>query len=226
MSHLKLVIAKVASSSRGFSKYSLSPNMQRNECVETHYHIRPATLADIPELGVLIDASVRALHTAHYTPAQISGGLKSVYGVDTQLIIDGNYFVVELDSPTNPGHALPASPGIVACGGWSHRSTLYGGDQFQSRDDELLDPAKDAAKIRAFFVHPAWTRKGIGKIVLKSCEDAAMKAGFGKAEMGATLSGVPFYEKMGYAEIGDGLARVPVGDGEFLDIMKMGKGFD
>lgn len=194
------------------------------------YHLRPATLEDIPQLRLLIDASARGLHTQYYTPTQISEALKSVYGVDTQLIIDGNYFVIELNttslSPTAKGdnETYPPTPTIIACGGWSHRSTLYGGDQYQSRDDNLLDPSKHAAKIRAFFVHPNWTRRGLGLIVLKVCEDAARKAGFARAEMGATLSGVPFYRMMGYSEIGVGLVKVPIGEGITLEIMTMGKG--
>jgi GNAT superfamily N-acetyltransferase len=197
--------------------------------VAKEYNLRLATLSDIPQLRLLIDASVRRLHTEYYTPAQISAALKSVYGVDTQLIIDGNYYVVETESPPRtPSHYPPRplpipTPRIIACGGWSHRSTLYGGDQYNSRDDNLLDPSKDAAKIRAFFVHPDWTRRGIGGIVLKACEDAARKAGFRTAEMGATLSGVPFYGTMGYAEIGAGLVKVPVGEGILLEIVRMGK---
>ena len=108
--------------------------------------IRKAVAADIPRLREIIDASVRGLQAADYSPAQIEGALRSVYGVDTQLITDGTYLVAE--------EASRADPVIVACGGWSKRKTLYGGDQYAGREDSLLDPSHDAAKIRAFFVHP------------------------------------------------------------------------
>lgn len=177
------------------------------------FQLRKATLEDIPQLRLLIDSSVRSLQKSYYTPAQISGSLKSVYGVDTQLIEDGNYFVVYPD-------ASPAL--IVGCGGWSHRSTLYGGDQYASRDDSnLLDPEKDAAKIRAFFVRPDWVRRGIAGVVLRACEDAAREAGFKRAEMGATLSGVPFYESMGYVK--GKQVDAPLGDGMVLEVVRMGK---
>jgi len=169
-----------------------------------------------------LENQVRVLHTAYYTPAQISGALESIYGVDTQLISDGNYFVVENQPP--PSQVLDSKPMIIACGGWSHRSTLYGGDQYSRRDDNLLDPAKDAAKIRAFFVHPDWTRRGVGGIVLTACEQAALKAGFKRAEMGATLSGVPFYLSKGYGKVGE-RSMVPVGsgDGVLLEVVRMEK---
>ncbi|HTU42854.1 MAG TPA: GNAT family N-acetyltransferase, partial [Candidatus Aquilonibacter sp.] len=110
---------------------------------------------------------------------------------------------------------------IVGCGGWSKRTTLYGGDQFAGREDSLLDPACDAAKIRAFFVHPDWSRRGIGSMILEACESAAQDAGFARIEMGATLSGVPFYKAKGYQELEN--QRVPLGNGEWLPIVKMAK---
>src|SRR5690348_12155745 len=113
------------------------------------FTIRAATPDDTPALAALIKASVRQLQAGDYTEAQREAALKSVYGVDTQLIADGTYFAVESDGL------------IVGCGGWSRRNTLYGGDQFAGREDSLLDPSKDAARIRAFFVHPEWARRGI-----------------------------------------------------------------
>lgn len=107
---------------------------------------------------------------------------------------------------------------IVASGGWSKRRTLYGGDQFAAREDSLLDPAHDAAKIRAFFVHPNWARRGIGGIILQACENAALAAGFTRLEMGATLSGVAFYQSNGYAAVEK--QSVPLSNGEFLPIVK------
>jgi len=171
--------------------------------------IRKALAEDIPRLREIIDASVRGLQSADYSPAQIDGALKSVYGVDSQLIADGTYFAAEDASE------------IVACGGWSKRKTLYGGDQYSGREDSLLDPAHDAAKIRAFFVHPQWARRGIGSLILEACEDAARTAGFMRLEMGATLSGVAFYKAKGYVEVER--HSVPLGNGEVLPIVRMTK---
>lgn len=175
--------------------------------------LRNATPADIPQIRELIDASVRGLQAQDYTPAQIEGALQSVYGVDTQLIADRTYFVAEIADSDRTR--------IVACGGWSKRKTLYGGDQYAGRQDSLLDPAHDAAKIRAFFVHPAFARRGIGTLILEACENAAISAGFRQLEMGATLSGVPFYRARGYAEIEN--EEVPLGNGHTLPIVKMAK---
>ena len=159
---------------------------------------------------------MRGLQAADYSPAQIEGALQSVYGVDSQLIADGTYLVAQaLDSQGNPE--------IVACGGWSKRKTLYGGDQYAAREDSLLDPARDAAKIRAFFVHPNWARHGIGSLILEACEDAAQEAGFTRLEMGGTLSGVAFYRVKGYVAVEN--QEVPLGNGEALPIVKMAKEF-
>ena len=165
----------------------------------------------------VIEASVRGLQAGDYTSAQIEGALNSVYGVDSQLIADGTYFAAEIAGPES-------APLIVACGGWSKRKTLYGGDQYARREDSLLDPARDAAKIRAFFVHPEWARQGIGSLILEACEGAAREAGFTRLEMGATLSGVAFYKAKGYAEVES--QQVPLGNGEKLPIIKMAKQFE
>ena len=175
-----------------------------------NFRLRKAVTDDIPRLRELIEASVRGLQADDYTPAQIEGALESVYGVDTQLIADGTYFAVESEDGQ-----------IVACGGWSKRKTLYGGDQYAAREDSLLDPLRDAAKIRAFFVHPRWARRGLGSLILEACESAAMAAGFTRLEMGATLSGVPFYRAKGYAEIEN--QSVPLAKGETLPIIRMSK---
>lgn len=176
--------------------------------------IRLATPTDVPVLRTLIEASVRVLQAGDYNPAQLEVALKSVYGVDTQLIQDGTYFAVETDEASS-------KPLIVACGGWSKRKTLYGGDQWSAREDDLLDPATDAAKIRAFFVHPDWARRGIGGMILDACEAAAVAAGFTRLEMGATLTGVPFYRRKGYQEIEE--CEVPMSGGLSLPIVRMGK---
>jgi GNAT superfamily N-acetyltransferase len=174
--------------------------------------LRQAVSADIPALRVLIDASVRGLQTADYTPAQIEGALQTIYGVDSQLIADGTYYIVEEISET----AL-----IVGCGGWSKRKTLFGGDRWTRREDSLLNPQQDAAKIRAFFVHPDWVRRGIGRMILETCEKAAAAAGFTRFEMGATLTGVPLYRASGYVQIER--LDVPLKNGESLAVIRMEK---
>jgi GNAT superfamily N-acetyltransferase len=174
--------------------------------------IRQAVPDDIPVLRELIAASVRGLQAQDYTSTQLESALKTVYGVDSQLIADGTYFVAEAGEP---------GAVIIGCGGWSKRKTLYGGDQWSGREDLLLDPREDAAKIRAFFIHPEWARRGIGSLILEACENAARAAGFTRFEMGSTLTGVAFYRAKGYAEL-EPLA-VPLADGESLPIVRMAK---
>jgi GNAT superfamily N-acetyltransferase len=171
--------------------------------------LRQAVPADVPALRLLIDASVRGLQAADYTPAQIEGALQSVYGVDSQLIADGTYFVVEAENL------------IVGCGGWSKRKTLFGGDRWTGREDSLLNPDQDAAKIRAFFVRPDWVRRGIGSMVLEACEKAASAAGFTRLEMGATLTGVPLYRARGYVALEN--LSAPLKNGESLVVVRMEK---
>ena len=152
------------------------------------FTLRLAQPEDIAPLTELIRASVRELQKKDYSPRQLDGALGSVFGVDRKLIEDGTYFIVEWDG-------APAG-----CGGWSRRRTLYGSDQLPGREDALLDPARDAAKIRAFFVHPAFARRGVASRILNACEEAAIHEGFIRLEMGATLTGVPFYTSRGYEE--------------------------
>jgi GNAT superfamily N-acetyltransferase len=180
-----------------------------------NFHIRKAAAVDVPRLREVIDASVRGLQSGDYSPAQIAGALQSVYGVDSQLIADGTYLVAEVVE------VGVSKSEIVACGGWSKRKTLYGGDQYAQREDSLLDPARDAAKIRAFFVHPDWARRGIGTLILEACEKAARDAGFTRLEMGATLSGVAFYRAKGYATLEN--LEVGLSNGEALPIVRMAK---
>ena len=185
---------------------------------ETKIHIRKAAAADVPRLREVIEASVRGLQAEDYSPAQMEGALKSVYGVDSQLIADGTYLVADIELQNRQSQDTPE---IVACGGWSKRKTLYGGDQYTAREDSLLDPARDAAKIRAFFVHPNWARRGIGSLILEACENAARETGFTRLEMGATLSGVVFYKAKGYAALEN--LEAPLGNGEVLPIVRMAK---
>ncbi len=162
--------------------------------------IRIATAADIPALNGLIEASVRGLQAGDYSPGQLDGALGSVFGVDRQLIADETYFVAER------GEVL------VGCGGWSRRRTLFGADAVADRDDSLLTPGVDAARIRAFFVHPDAARQGVGATILSACEAAATGAGFTALELGATLTGQPFYRRYGYEPIDRRDAPLPGGD--------------
>jgi len=178
--------------------------------------IRPATLADLPALRALIEASVRRLQAHDYTPGQIEGALTTVFGVDTQLIADGTYLVVERGAAESSEAAI-----ILACGGWSKRKTLYGADQWTDRHDDLLDPTHDAAKIRAFFIHPDWARRGIGTFLLDACENAARAAGFSRFEMGATLTGAKLFEARGYRPLER--LELRLRNGESLPIIHMEK---
>lgn len=177
--------------------------------------LRLAVPEDVAVLSELIDASVRGLQTEDYTPAQIEGALKTVFGVDTQLIADGTYIVAEAPAP-GTGRVM-----IVGCGGWSKRKTLYGSDQWTGREDALLDPQRDAAKIRAFFIHPAWTRQGVGTVILQACEDAARAAGFTRYEMGATLTGAKLFGAKGYVAVKP--ISIPLANGETLPVIHMEK---
>ena len=198
--------------------------------IRVDIRIRQAVSADIPTLQILIDASVRGLQGQDYTAAQIDGALATVYGVDTQLIADGTYFVAESQPaeslPNDPHTSEPkqSEPVIVGCGGWSKRKTLFGADHYAGREDSFLDPNCDAAKIRAFFVHPDWARRGIGTMILEACERAAGAAGFTRLEMGATLTGVPFYCARGYEELER--IEVPLENGVSMSIVRMGKRVD
>jgi GNAT superfamily N-acetyltransferase len=176
--------------------------------------IRVAHRLDIPALHRLIEASVRGLQAGDYSQAQIEGALGGVLGLDTQLIEDGTYFVAE--SADGRVEAV-----AVGCGGWSYRKTLFGSDHGPGRESALLDPATDAAKIRAIFVHPEWARRGIGSLILNHCEEAAAAAGFRRFEMGSTLTGVPLYTLKGYREIER--IEVPLPNGEALAVVRMGK---
>lgn len=150
------------------------------------YVIRKARLEDRPAIKELIAESARGLSRDDYTGPQVEAAINSVFGVDTDLILDGTYFVAEL------GVAL------VGCGGWSRRRTLFGGDQYAGRDSGMLDPESEPARIRAFFVHPAHARRGLGRAILAACEAAARAAGFRSLELMATLPGVRLYEACGY----------------------------
>lgn len=173
-----------------------------------HYALRLATDDDIPSLHLLIEASVRGLQAGDYTPAQIEGALGTVLGLDTQLIRDQTYFVAETTGSR-----------VVACGGWSKRRTLFGADHGPGREPDLLDPATDAAKVRAIFVHPDYAHRGLGSLMLARVEEAAIAAGFSRFEMGSTLTGVALYTLKGYTEV-ERIA-VPLANGEHLPVVRM-----
>lgn len=157
------------------------------------FTLRLATPADVPTLAELIPLSVRALSAEHYTPAQIESSIRYVFGLDTELLADGTYFAVE----TVDGQ-------IVGCGGWSRRRTLFGGNQAKGTalapTDDLLDPNTDAARVRAFFIHPDWARLGIASRIMQACLAAARAAGFRRLILAATLPGVPLYRAWGFVE--------------------------
>lgn len=155
------------------------------------YVIRKANLEDRSELERLIAESARGLSREDYNDAQIEAAIATVFGVDTDLIDDGTYFVAE------------SAGELIGCGGWSRRRTLFGGDQYTTRDASYLDPASEPAKIRAFFVHPGHARKGVGHAILDRCESEAAAHGFRAVELMATMPGVPFYRACGYEALGD-----------------------
>ena len=172
--------------------------------------IRLARPEDVAGIERLIDASVRGLSAGDYDARQIESALRHMFGVDTQLVADGTYFV--------------ATEGdrFVGCGGWSRRRTLFGADRFKSPGvDDRLDPAREPARIRAFFVHPDRARRGIGRRIIALCEEAARRAGFTRAELMATRPGEPLYAAMGYAV----LERVDVAlpDGLVLPCARMAR---
>jgi GNAT superfamily N-acetyltransferase len=180
--------------------------------LEPKITLRLATEADIRALHPLIEASARSLQANDYTPAQIEGALGTVLGIDTQLIADRTYFVAESVDRKR----------LAGCGGWSKRKTLFGADRGPGREPELLNPATDAAKVRAIFVHPDFARQGLGSLILATVENAARAAGFYRLEMCSTLTGVPLYRLKGYIEVER--IVVPLSNGQTLPVVKMVKG--
>jgi len=174
--------------------------------------VRVATLADVPALQSLIATSVRALSATYYTVEQIEASIVKVFGVDTQLIADATYYV--FDSASGP----------AACGGWSHRRTLYGGDQMKDIADAELDPRVDAARIRAFFVHPDFARRGLARALYAECAGAARAAGFRRLELMATLPGEPLYAALDFAPIER--VALSLGGGIELPLVRMGRAID
>jgi GNAT superfamily N-acetyltransferase len=171
--------------------------------------IRVARFDDVPALERLIAASARGLTRPDYTSEQVEAALGTAWGVDTQLIRDSTYFVAEFAGK------------LVACGGWSRRGTSFGGDHLKDRHPALLDPTRDAARIRAFFVLPEWARRGLGRMILGHCEQAALDAGFQRVELVATLPGHRLYRTCGYE--GDDRVRYELPGKVFIDFIPMRK---
>lgn len=171
--------------------------------------IRKARLGDRPAISRLIEVSARGLSREEYSDHQIEEAIREIFGVDSDLIKDGTYFVFD------------AAGLLVGCGGWSKRRTLFGGDQYAGRESTELDPGCEAARIRAFFVHPEWARRGIGRAILERCEREARSCGFRSLELMATLPGLKFYRSLGYT----GIERVThrMGGGTTIDFVPMRK---
>jgi GNAT superfamily N-acetyltransferase len=162
---------------------------------------------DIPALEAVMDAAIGELQQGFLTPAQIAAS-RTIMGLDRQLIADGTYFVIEADGQ------------VAGCGGWSRRATLYGGDHSPGRDAALLDPARDAARVRAMYTHPSFARRGVGRLILALCEGAARAEGFTRLELMGTLSGQPLYRSAGYEVIEEILDDR---GGEPVPLARMGK---
>jgi GNAT superfamily N-acetyltransferase len=168
---------------------------------------RLATIDDIPALKAVMAASIAELQRGFLTDAQIAAS-RAFMGLDTQLIADGTYFVVEADGR------------IAGCGGWSRRATPYGGDHTPDRDPRVLDPGTEAARVRAMYTHPNFARRGVGRLILQLCEAAAAAEGFTHLEMAATLAGRELYARCGYAPIE---TIVDARGGEPVPLIRMGK---
>jgi GNAT superfamily N-acetyltransferase len=173
----------------------------------THRFAQPD---DLEALRAVMSRAIAQLQHGFLAPEQVAAS-HQVMGLDTQLIADQTYFLVEDEAGT-----------IAGCGGWSYRATLYGGDaSIVAREPQRLDPARDAAKIRAMYTDPDFTRRGIGRRVLGLCEDAARTAGFSRAEMMATMAGVPLYEACGYSPV-EPILSAPI-DGVRVPLVRMEK---
>lgn len=171
--------------------------------------LRKANLSDRPAISRLIESSARGLSREDYSDEQIEAAIRSVFGVDSELIRDGTYLVAE------------AGGNLVGCGGWSRRRTLFGGDQYSDRESAELNPETESARIRAFFIAPEWARRGVGRAILERCEEEARACGFRSLELMATLPGLKFYRALGYEEQERITHRLS--DGTSIDFVPMRK---
>lgn len=176
------------------------------------YRVRPAVRTDIPAIERLIERSVRRLSVGYYDAAQIESALAFMFGVDSQLVDDGTY------------HVIDAGGEIVAAGGCSRRRTLFGGDQWKHGADELLDPAREPARIRAFFVDPSWSRLGLGRALFSACLRDARAAGFRRLELMATMPGEPLYRALGFSA--EERIELALPDGVRVPFVKMSRPID
>jgi GNAT superfamily N-acetyltransferase len=173
------------------------------------FRLRAARRDDISQIERLIDRSVRALSVGFYDDTQIESALRFMFGVDSQLVDDGTYHVVE------------AAGALAAAGGWSRRRTLFGGDRWKHGADEPLDASREPARIRAFFVDPAWSRRGLGRALFDVCRRDARAAGFGRLELMATLPGEPLYRALGFAA--DERIELSLPDGVKVPLVRMSR---
>lgn len=173
------------------------------------WQLRPAIKRDVDAIEQLITLSVHGLQSAYYSTAQIESAFGPAYGVDRALIRDGSYFVVE------------QTGALIACGGWSRRKAFFGGDDAHGTSDALLDPETESARLRAFFVHPDWARRGLGRTIVAHCEKAISEAGFSSIELVATLPGEPLYAACGYEVLER--YEVPLSEKLELPVIKMRK---
>ena len=177
-----------------------------------HVRVRAARRDDIPDIERLIERSVRELSISYYDAAQIESALRFMFGVDSQLVDDGTYHVIEADGV------------LAAAGGWSRRRTLFGGDQWKHGADEPLDPAREPARIRAFFVDPSWSRRGLARSLFDACLRDARAAGFHRLELMATLPGEPLYRALGFSA--DERIELALPDGVRVPLVRMSRSID
>jgi GNAT superfamily N-acetyltransferase len=171
----------------------------KEDAMTVELTIRLSTLEEVPSLNQLIKQSARELSRGFYTEIETDAAIEYVFGVDTTLVKDGNYFTATLNGE------------LAGCGGWSRRRTMYGGDQRPVGESEFLDRNQDAARIRAFFIAPQAARKGVGKAIFEACQAAAKADGFQRLELMATLPGVPFYAAIGFQKVEDVVDVLPNG---------------
>ena len=176
------------------------------------FRVRKATRGDIAVIEGLIERSVRELSVPYYDAAQIESALRYMFGVDSQLVDDGTYYVIDVDGV------------LTAAGGWSGRRTLFGGDQWKHGADEPLDPEREAARIRAFFVDPLWSRRGFGRALFDACVRDARAAGFRHLELMATLPGEPLYRALGFSP--EERVELALPDGVRVPLVKMSRPID